>query len=314
MEYAVELNNLTKTYQTNKGTVLALDNVNLTIPKGSIFALLGPNGAGKSTLINILAGLALKSSGSAKIMKHDITASPNLAKASIGVVPQELIMDTFFQIYEALEIYAGYYGIRPQNRKTEHILKALGLWDKRNAKAKQLSGGMKRRFLVAKAMVHSPPVLILDEPTAGVDIELREQLWEYVKYLNQQGTTIILTTHYLKEAEELCDYIAFINKGKIIAYDTKNALLNNLGFKEITLALEQELFILPNNLTKYDTTLIDNNTIKIKFNCKEHPVAQIMSDIHQTGLVLKDINTSEANLEDIFRHIMSESNSTSQIN
>ncbi len=215
---AIEIIDLKKTYQKSPRSPAkeALKDINLQIKKGSIFGLLGSNGAGKSTIINIMAGLVNKTSGTVKIGGFDLDSNPQEAKFKIGIVPQELVIDPFFNVYETLEIYAGYYGIRPENRKTDEIIEALGLKDKAKATPRSLSGGMRRRLLVAKALVHSPEVLVLDEPTAGVDVELRTQLWNYVKKLNEQGTTIVLTTHYLEEAEELCDEIAIINHGKVV--------------------------------------------------------------------------------------------------
>jgi ABC-2 type transport system ATP-binding protein len=223
---AIRIESLSKTYAGGKR---ALDDVSFDVPRGQIFGLLGPNGAGKSTLINILAGLVVKTSGKATIWGFDIDEHPRNAKRSIGIVPQEILFDPFFTPKEALEIQAGLYGIPPDRRKTAELLAAMHLTDKADAYARTLSGGMKRRLLVAKAMVHSPPILVLDEPTAGVDIELRLELWHYVQRINQEGTTILLTTHYLEEAEQLCDKIAFINEGQIIAQGSSGELALNYG-------------------------------------------------------------------------------------
>ena len=227
---AIDITGLTKTYAKTKKAAAktALKGVDLIVPRGSIFGLLGPNGAGKSTLINILAGLVNKSAGSAKICGFDIDTQTRQARSSIGIVPQEITMDVFFTPFQALELQAGYYGVPKSERRSEEILAALGLSDKRDAYVRQLSGGMKRRLLIAKALVHNPPVLILDEPTAGVDIELRRQLWDYVQQLHKQGTTVILTTHYLEEAEALCDQIAIIHHGQIVANESKKSLLSRL--------------------------------------------------------------------------------------
>jgi len=233
MSDAIYVNNLIKEYNTGRVAnekKIALNGLDINIEVGSIFGLLGPNGAGKSTLINILAGTVIKTSGEVRVMGVDIDYQPKRARSLIGVVPQEIVTDTFFPLWQALEFTAGYFGIRPENRINDQLLKTLSLYDKRNSLPQRLSGGMKRRFLIAKAMVHSPRILVLDEPTAGVDIELRNQLWEYVKKLNQeQVVTIIITTHYLAEAQELCDNIAFINDGKIIKQDSKKKLLAELG-------------------------------------------------------------------------------------
>jgi ABC-2 type transport system ATP-binding protein len=296
---AILLEKLTKNY----GAKLALDSIDLAVPEGSIFGLLGPNGAGKSTMINILAGTVIKTSGKASIMGVDIDDSPQLAKYQIGVVPQEIALDTFFPVREALEFYAGYYGIRPSGRKTDEILTALGLQDKSNVTARQLSGGMKRRFLVAKAMVHSPKVLILDEPTAGVDIELREQLWGYVRRLNKLGTTIILTTHYLKEAEELCDHIAFINHGKIIKSDSKTNLLGSLGCKKVTVELITEINTLPETLNEYSIEILDSGRLLLKLSAGSE-IGEIITHLQSAGLVIKDLSVEQGDLEDVFRKIM----------
>src|ERR1700754_8379 len=226
-EFAIEARGLDKVYraQGKQEAKHALKGVDLAIPRGSFFGLLGPNGAGKSTFINILGGMVVKSGGIAKIWGHDIDADPMNARGAIGIVPQELNMDPFFSPAESLEIQAGYYGVPKSERRTEEILRAVGLWDKRDAYARTLSGGMKRRLLVAKAMVHAPPVLVLDEPTAGVDVELRRQLWDYVRGLHARGVTIVLTTHYLEEAEQLCDRIAIINHGQVIANEPTRDLV-----------------------------------------------------------------------------------------
>lgn len=296
---AILLQKLTKKY----GKKLALDAVDIAIPQGSIFGLLGPNGAGKSTMINILAGTIIKTSGKAYVMGIDLDQDPRGLKYKIGVVPQEIVLDTFFPVRTALEFYAGYYGIRPEHRKTDEILEALGLMDKANATARQLSGGMKRRFLVAKAMVHSPDVLILDEPTAGVDIELREQLWEYVKELNKRGTTIILTTHYLKEAEELCDHIAFINHGQIIKSDSKENLLGTLGCKIVTVDLESEIQAVPNHLAEFAIERLSAKRLLIKLSARSE-LGLIISKIQEAGLVIEDLSVQQRDLEDVFRKVM----------
>ena len=301
MTNSILLENLTKIYGSSK---LALDNINLRIPKGSIFALLGPNGAGKSTIINILAGTVIKTSGKAYVNGIDIDLSPQSAKYEIGIVPQEITMDTFFPVRKALEIYAGYYGIRPEHRKTDEILEALGLKDKANAMPRELSGGMKRRFLVAKSMVHSPGILVLDEPTAGVDIELRDQLWRYVKYLNSQGTTIILTTHYLAEAEELCDWVAFINHGKIVLVDKKVNLMQNLGTKQLILELTSSTpnkVELPKGVEFVSAT---ENKLIVKFDDKTSNITAIISHLGKHGIDVKNLTIDQPDFEDIFKKVM----------
>ncbi len=298
MTDAILLERLTKNY----GNKRAIDNVDLKIPEGSIFGLLGPNGAGKSTIINILAGTVFKSSGKAFISNIDIDQEPQLAKYQIGVVPQEIVLDTFFPLREALEFYAGYYGIRPQNRKTDEIIEALGLKDKVNATARQLSGGMRRRFLVAKAMVHSPKVLILDEPTAGVDIELREQLWHYVKELNKRGTTIILTTHYLEEAQELCDHIAFINHGKIIKSDRKDNLLSALSSRKMVIDLAENFDPSKVSSLKLDIRQININRIHIDLMGKS--IGEVIAQLQAKGLVIKDLSVEQEDLAEVFKKVI----------
>lgn len=307
---AILLEGLTKIYSAlgTQSEKIALNAVNLAVPKGSIFGLLGPNGAGKSTLINILAGTVVKTSGKASIMGIDIDQDARLAKRHIGVVPQELQLDTFFPVREALEFYAGYYSIRPEARKTDEILEALGLVDKANATSKQLSGGMKRRFLVAKAMVHSPDVLILDEPTAGVDIELRDQLWRYVEELQKRGTTIILTTHYLAEAQQLCDQIAFINHGRIIKQDSKHNLLRNLGSRQIDLAVDAECALPKLENIKCKTLSGDDKyKIRISFNENDYTVGEVMGLLYQNNILIKDLRITEPDLETVFKEVIKNS-------
>ncbi len=223
----------------------ALKGIDLEIPLGSIFGLLGPNGAGKSTFINILAGLVNKTAGRVEIWGHDIDRARRLASAAIGIVPQELVIDPFFTPRETLDIQAGYFGVPAKQRQTQEILEALGLADKADAYTRRLSGGMRRRLMVAKALVHRPPVLVLDEPTAGVDVELRAQLWSYVGQLNRAGTTVLLTTHYLEEAEQMCDRIAIINHGSVVACDRTAALVAQLDRKELVLTVSEDLDLVP---------------------------------------------------------------------
>lgn len=300
MTDAILLKDLVKNYDSKE----AVKSVNLRIAKGSIFGLLGPNGAGKSTIINIIAGIIKKTSGSISIMGIDIDENPRLTKYHIGVVPQEIVLDTFFTIRESLELQAGYYGIRPENRQTDKIIKALGLEDKANARSRQLSGGMKRRFLVAKSMVHSPDILILDEPTAGVDITLRDQLWDYVKELNKKGTTIILTTHYLKEAQELCDQIAFINHGKIVKCDYKKNLLADLSGKKVTVELDKPMSMLPNSLSDLNIVISGEKTIIANIEGKM-PVGSLIKAVQSSGYLINDITIAEEDLETIFKKVVS---------
>jgi ABC-2 type transport system ATP-binding protein len=304
---AILVKNLIKHYEvkkSNKG-FLALDELCLKIPSGSIFGLLGPNGAGKSTLINILAGTAVKTSGDVSILGVDITECPRQAKSLIGVVPQEVVFDTFFPIEQALEFTAGYFGVLPKDRKTEEILRALGLGDKIKSFPQQLSGGMKRRFLIAKAMVHSPKVLILDEPTAGVDIELRTQLWDYVRKLNKLGMTIIITTHYLAEAQELCEEIAFINKGRIIKQDSKENLLSDLGTRHIDIEFNSAIDSGNLNIsTDLVYEIIADNKVRFQLNSEGNNYTKLLQQISSTGIDIKDIRVSQPDLENIFREIM----------
>ena len=238
--YAIYIKNLNKSFESKKTKekITALNNINLKIPQGSIFAILGLNGAGKSTLINILAGLTIKNSGSVKINGYDIDKNRKEASCQIGIVPQEINFDPFFTPKEILDVQSGLYGIRKKNRITEKILEDLDLLDKANAYSRSLSGGMKRRLMIAKALIHQPTVLVLDEPTAGVDVNLRRQLWKYIIKLNKMGTTILLTTHYIEEAEKLCDRISIINKGKLIIAETKVKIMNR--FKKTKL---EDIFI-----------------------------------------------------------------------
>ncbi|MFN7451449.1 MAG: ABC transporter ATP-binding protein [Alphaproteobacteria bacterium] len=298
---AIEIQNLTKTYRSKSGAATeALKGISLSVPRGAFFGLLGPNGAGKSTLINILAGLVIKSSGSAKICGYDIVSEPRQARRSIGVVPQELALDTFFTVRQALDITAGYYGIPKAKRRTQEIIEAMGLADKADSPSRRLSGGMRRRLLVGKALVHSPEVLILDEPTAGVDVELRTQLWDYVRALNKGGTTVLLTTHYLEEAEELCDEIAIINHGQIIAHDSKAALMGKLDQKQITFTLTAPLAAIPAGLSDLAPALREGKLV-VQYQPSRANMDAILTRVREAGLTIKDVSTEEADLEDIFR-------------
>lgn len=299
---AIEISGLVKTYKASKKAPAktALHGLDLTVPRGSIFGLLGPNGAGKSTLINILAGLVTKSAGSAKICGYDIDTQTRQARASIGIVPQEIAMDVFFTPHQALELQAGYYGVPKSERRSDEILAALGLSDKRDAYVRQLSGGMKRRLLIAKALVHAPPVLILDEPTAGVDIELRRQLWEYVQELHARGTTIILTTHYLEEAESLCDQIAIIDHGEIVANESKQALLARLDKKRLVITPASQVSALPASLAKLNASLSEAGQIIINYESGKHSISSLLAKVKAAGLSISDLRTEEPDLEDVF--------------
>ena len=302
-DLAVEVRGLTKIYKPRSGAAPArpaLDKVDLAIPRGSIFGLLGPNGAGKSTLINILAGLVVKTSGTARIWDIDIDSQPRNARAAIGIVPQELNLDPFFSPRDALELQAGLYGVPPARRRPMEILKAVRLEDKADAYARTLSGGMRRRLLVAKALVHNPPVLVLDEPTAGVDIELRQQLWAYVRGLNEAGTTVLLTTHYLEEAQELCDRIAIIHRGQVMADDTTEALLARLDSKKVILTLEREIAALPESFSQWHASLHEGRRIDVLYRPSATNVLQIVAAAQAANLPIADLATEESDLEDAF--------------
>jgi ABC-2 type transport system ATP-binding protein len=300
---AVSIRGLTKVYAPSNGTAeqkRALDQVDLEIPRGSLFALLGPNGAGKSTLINILAQLVIKTSGQVRIWDIDLDRDPRHAAAAIGIVPQELNIDPFFTPAQLLDIQAGMYGVPKAERRTAELLRALALSDKADSYARTLSGGMRRRLMVAKAMVHNPPVLVLDEPTAGVDVELRQQLWGYVRELNRQGVTVLLTTHYLEEAEELCDRIAIINHGKVIACESKEDLLGRLDSKELVLTLARVMASVPASLQRWHVEGGPANQLKLRYRPSETRVSDILDQVRLSQLEIVDLTTVETDLEDIF--------------
>lgn len=298
---AIELIGLEKTYAATKKAPAntALHGIDLIVPRGSIFGLLGPNGAGKSTAINILAGLVNKTGGTARIMGYDIDRQTRQARASIGIVPQEIAMDVFFTPYQALELQAGYYGVPKSARRSEEILDALGLLDKRDAYVRQLSGGMKRRLLIAKALVHNPPVLILDEPTAGVDIELRRQLWDYVQELHRRGTTVILTTHYLEEAEALCDRIAIIHQGRIVANESKDSLLSRMDRRMLVITPTEAMDRVPDSLSDLDAQ-VENGNLVITYQKGTDSVTALMNRVKDAGLSIDDLRTDQPDLEDVF--------------
>jgi ABC-2 type transport system ATP-binding protein len=300
-EPAIRINRLSKTYKS-KGSPpkLALDDVSFDVPRGQIFGLLGPNGAGKSTLINILAGLVVKSSGTAEVWGFDIEAHPRNAKRSIGVVPQELLFDPFFTPREALEIQAGLYGVPKSERITDALLAAVHLTDKANAYARTLSGGMKRRLLVAKALVHSPPILVLDEPTAGVDIELRQQLWDYVRGLNRQGVTVVLTTHYLEEAEQLCDRIAIINHGKLIANEPTRELIAKAQDKAVVVEVDRDLDGAPDAPCFDKIEVTGPRTLEIIYRKDRVNAGDVLAALQKEGLGIIDVSTRDPDLEDVF--------------
>ena len=305
-EYALQAKGLTKTYKAVGPTPAkqALKGIDLAVPRGSIFGLLGPNGAGKSTFINILAGMVVKSGGMAEIWGLDIDKNPRQARASIGIVPQELSIDPFFTPGEIMDLQAGMYGVPKSQRRTLEILTAMGLDDKLDAYARTLSGGMRRRLLVAKALVHNPPVLVLDEPTAGVDIELRRQLWDYVIELNKAGVTIVLTTHYLEEAEELCDTIAIIDQGELRACDTTQNLLAQIDNKTLLVRPAAPLASAP-SLDGLDAKLTDDGRLAVTYNPGLIPAGAVIAQLNERGVDIADLDTRGAELENVFLKLTS---------
>lgn len=294
---AIRLIDLEKVYRGGKR---ALDRVRLEVPRGMIFGLLGPNGAGKSTLINILAGLVTKTGGRAEVWGFDIDAHPRNAKRSIGVVPQELLFDAFFTPFETLELQAGLFGIPRADRRSMELLRAVRLEDKAHAYARTLSGGMKRRLLIAKALVHRPPILILDEPTAGVDIELRQLLWAYVRELNAAGTTIVLTTHYLEEAEELCERIAIVNHGRIIADAATPELLARAKEKRMDVVLDGDPPALPAIAGVDRVEKLAERSFAIHYDKTQLTAGALLGQLSAAGCSIVDVTTREADLEDVF--------------
>ncbi len=301
-DYAIEAEALVKVFPATKTTAAktALEGIDLKVPRGSIFGLLGPNGAGKSTFINILAGLTLKTSGKVSIWDRDIDVIPRDARAAIGVVPQEVTVDVFFTPRESLEVQAGFYGVPKKERRTDELLAAMGLTDKAKAYVRQLSGGMKRRLMVAKAMVHNPPVLILDEPTAGVDVELRRQLWAYVVELNRLGVTIVLTTHYLQEAEELCDTIAIMNRGKVVACEPKSSLLKRMDIRTVVVTPRGAAAGGPDaeRLRRHGCA----RTAIWRWTSRppNSSVEAVLNAVRGAGVHIKDLATENPDLEDVF--------------
>jgi len=304
---AIHIKGLNKTYAASGKAPekVALKDVDLEIKKGLIFGLLGPNGAGKSTIINILAGLVVKTSGTVEVCGYDIEGHEKAVKSCLGIVPQEINYDPFFSPVKLLELQAGLYGVPKSKRRSMGILKMMGLEDKAHSYVRSLSGGMRRRLMVAKAMVHSPPILILDEPTAGVDVELRKQLWKNVRALNEQGTTIVLTTHYLEEAEELCDEIAIINHGEIICSEPKEDLLARIENKEVIFRLDRQVQTIPAELEAFNAKKIGGRSIGVSYSPQEYSIGAMIEIIQKGGYGIADISTSESDLEDIFIRLTS---------
>ena len=298
---ALKVEKLTKIYsEKSSKEIKALNNLNLEVKEGEIFGLLGPNGAGKTTFLNILAGTVIKNSGSVEVWGYDLDKNPRQIRSSIGIVPQEVNLDAFFSPYKLLELQAGLYGIPKKDRITDTILKLVSLEKQANSYARSLSGGMKRRLLIAKAMVHRPPILVLDEPTAGVDVQLRQNLWNNVKTLNKQGVTIILTTHVMYEAQEMCNRIAILNKGNLIKLDTTDNLLNSIKTKKIIFKVNKINTINLENLNGIKFSYKSNNEITASYEKKKHKIDEIISKVKNAGMEIYDISTNEGNLEDIF--------------
>jgi ABC-2 type transport system ATP-binding protein len=296
-EAAIRIEGLGKTYAGGKR---ALEDVTFDVPRGQIFGLLGPNGAGKSTLINILAGLVTRSEGRASIWGFDVDEHPRNARLSIGVVPQEIIFDPFFTPRETLEITAGLYGVPKAERRSDALLAAMHLTDKANAYSRTLSGGMKRRLLVAKAMVHSPPILVLDEPTAGVDIELRQQLWSYVRDLNRRGVTVVLTTHYLEEAEKLCDRIAIIDRGTVIANEPTRELVGRAQEKKVVVTVDRVVPVAPENACFDKIEVSGERQLTITYRKDRVNAGEVLAALGRAGLGIVDVTTRDPDLEDVF--------------
>ncbi len=308
MKNILEIKNVTKFY---KNSVKALENVNLNIKEGEIFALLGPNGAGKSTLINSICGIVNFNTGTIKINNMDIIKNYRATRKMTGIVPQELNLESFETVWNNVNYSRGLFGKRPDHNYIEKLLKQLSLWDKKDNKIKELSGGMKRRVLIAKALSHQPKLLFLDEPTASVDVELRKDMWDVVKKLNKDGVTIILTTHYIEEAEELSDRVAVINDGKIILVDDKDKLIEKLGEKTIKIELLEPIENINGNLTKYNFTLDQTNKIishTYNLNSNTTDITELLNDIKRDGIEIKDINTEQSSLEEIFIKLIKENN------
>lgn len=299
---AIRISDLTKIYRGGRNTPekRALDGIDLVVPTGSVFGLLGPNGAGKSTLINILAGLVTKTSGKVEIWGFDQDVNPRQSRASIGVMPQELNLDPFFAPRAALEVQAGLYGVPKSRRRSDEILAMVGLTDKADAYARTLSGGMRRRLLLGKALVHAPHILVLDEPTAGVDIELRQMLWENVRKLNREhGMTIILTTHYLEEAEEMCDEIAIISKGRVVARDSTANLLGSLDAKTLVIHPSDPIGDLP-DVPGARVNLRSDGALELSYRRSETPAESLLDAVRAAGISIRDIRSDEPDLEDVF--------------
>ncbi len=304
----ISINNLSKIFDNG---FEALKNINLNIKKGEIFAMLGPNGAGKTTLISIICGIVRLSSGKVTVDDLDIIKDYRLTRSKIGLVPQELTLEQFESVFNNVSYSRGLYGKKPDPDYIERILKDLSLWDKKDLSLRQLSGGMKRRVLIAKALSHEPSILFLDEPTAGVDVELRKDMWKIVEDLRKTGVTIILTTHYIEEAEAIADRVGVINQGEIIVVDETKELLKKMGHKKLTVDLQEEIFQIPNSLEKYNLEIgKDNMSIDYTYNvqAKQTGITNLLQDLKDAGLKLKDLKTEQSTLEKIFVTLVKENN------
>ena len=297
----LSVKNLNKIYNSsNSNSINALNNLNLDVKEGEIFGLLGPNGAGKSTFINILAGTVIKTSGEVNVWGFNLDKNPRQVRASIGIVPQEINLDPFFSPRKLLELHAGMYGIKKKDRITDDILKLVSLENNAESYARSLSGGMKRRLLIAKALVHQPPIIFLDEPTAGVDVELRQNLWENVKLLNRQGVTIILTTHYLIEAEEMCDRIGILSKGNLVALDSTKNLIDKIQTKIVTFSINKKINTENMSLNSLKIILNDDNKFTVSYEKSKLKIGEIISYLSKQNIKILDISTDDADLEDVF--------------
>ncbi len=296
----LSVKNLNKIYSKKSKPINALNDLNLDVQEGEIFGLLGPNGAGKTTFINILAGITVKTSGKVNVWGFDLDKNPRQVRASVGIVPQEVVLDPFFSPKKLLELQAGLYGVKKKNRITDSILKLVSLDKQANNYARSLSGGMKRRLLIAKALVHQPPIIFLDEPTAGVDVELRKNLWENVKLLNDQGVTIILTTHYLEEAEKMCDRIGILSNGNLVALDSTKNLLNKIQTKKVTFKLDKPTQIKNDQLNSLKIVSINDNNITVSYEKNRIKIEEIINLIQNEDIKILDISTDDADLEDVF--------------
>ena len=304
----IVISDLSKVYDNG---FKALKNINLNIKKGEIFAMLGPNGAGKTTLINIICGIVIPSSGNVLVDNYDIINDFRETRSRIGIVPQELTLEQFETVFNNISYSRGLYGKKPNNQYIEKILKQLSLWDKKDLRLRQLSGGMKRRVLIAKALSHEPSILFLDEPTAGVDVELRQDMWKIVKLLRESGVTIILTTHYIEEAEAIADRVGVINQGELIVVDQTKELLKKMGTKKLTIELQEKISKIPDKLEKYSLTIGDNNISLdyiYKVDAKRTGITNLLQDLKDAGLKLADLKTEQNSLEKVFVSLVRENN------